>query len=123
MISTIFMTIGKISSFLKTFQIKQFLSIMLIGSILLNVNADPGVLDKQEATQKVDKMLDRDDNDRPKTTGEWQKQAREVKGNPGERLQRIGEQAADAIRDFGGMYPEVAKRSADELENNTNINR
>jgi hypothetical protein len=123
MTSVIFGAIDKISSLLRNLQVKQFLSVILIGLVLLTVNADPGVLSKQEATQKVDKMLSQDDGDRPKTTGEWQKQAREVEGKPGERVKRIGEQSADAIKDFGSIYPDVAKRSAKELENNTKTTR
>jgi hypothetical protein len=122
MISLIFGKISKIGSVLKSLQVKQFLSVVLVGLLILTTNVDPG-LSKQEATQKVNKMLDRDDNNRPKTTGEWQKQAREVKGEPGERAKRIGEQSADAVKDFGAMYPDVAKRSANELENSTKTTR
>jgi hypothetical protein len=122
MISLIFGTISKIGSVLKSLQVKQFLSVVLVGLLILTTNVDPG-LSKQEATQKVNKMLDRDDNNRPKTTREWQKQAREVKGEPGERAKRIGEQSADAVKDFGAMYPDVAKRSANELENSTKTTR
>jgi hypothetical protein len=123
MINSIHTAIEKIGSFLKSFQVRKFLAIVFVGLILLNVNADPGRLSKTEATQKVNKMLDRDDNNRPKTTGEWQKQAREVKGDPAERVKRVGEQSADAIKDFGAMYPDVAKRSANELKNNIKTNR
>jgi hypothetical protein len=123
MISLFVGMINTIGSLLKNLQVKQFLSVMMIGLLLLTTNIDPGMMSKQEATQKVDKMLDRDDNNRPKTTREWQKQAREVKGEPGERAKRIGEQSADAIKDFGAMYPDVAKRSANELENNAKTNR
>jgi hypothetical protein len=122
MISLIFGTISKIGSVLKSLQVKQFLSVVLVGLLILTTNVDPG-LSKQEANQKVNKMLDRDDNNRPKTTGEWQKQAREVKGKPGERAKRIGEQSADAVKDFGAMYPDVAKRSTNELENSTKTTR
>ena len=44
---------------------------------------------------------------------------RSVKGKPGERIERIGEQSADAIKEFGQMYPDVAKRSEKELEKST----
>jgi hypothetical protein len=123
MISLFLGTVSVIGSLFKSFQVKKVLSIMLVGLLILTTNIDPGVMSKQEATQKVNKMLDRDDNNRPKTTGEWQKQAREVKGEPIERAKRIGEQSADAVKDFGKMYPDVAKRSENELENSTKTNR
>jgi hypothetical protein len=116
MTNFIFATITKVKSWLNQLQAKQLLSIAMLGLVLLTTNADLG-LSKQEATKKIDKMLQQDDNpDRPKTTGEWKQQAKEVKGKPGERLKRIGEQSADAVKEFGSMYPEVAKNSAEELK-------
>lgn len=111
--------VAKVGSFFGGGQLKKFLSVLLVGSILLttNVNGSPE-LSAKAANKKVDKMLSRDDSNRPKTTGQWQEQAREVKGDPGERAKRIGEQSADAVKDFGAMYPDVAKRSAKELEKN-----
>jgi hypothetical protein len=104
----------------KDIKVTQLLSIALVGFLILTTTVDPG-LSKETATNKIDKMLQQDnDPNRPKTTAEWQQQARETKGKPGERLKRIGEQSADAVKEFGSMYPEVAKNSAKELKNNIN---
>lgn len=116
MIDFISAAITKVQSWFDRLQAKQLLSIVMLGLILLATNVDPG-LSKQAATNKIDKMLQQDDDpSRPKTTGEWKQQAREVKGNPGERLKRIGDQSVDAVKEFGEMYPDVAKNSAKELE-------
>ena len=116
MIDFIFAAITKVKSWFDRLQAKQLLSIAMLGLVLLATNVDPG-LSKQAAIKKIDKMLQQDDNpDRPKTTAEWQQQARETKGKPVERLKRIGEQSADAIKEFGSIYPEVAKNSANELK-------
>jgi hypothetical protein len=112
----IFGAIAKIGTWFSNIQVKQFVPIILVGLVLLTTNVEPDLADKA-TIDKLDRMTHREDPQRPKTTGEWQKQAREVKGKPGERLERIGEQSADAIKEFGGMYPDVAKRSAAELEN------
>lgn len=123
MMNLVFTAITKVKSWLNQLQAKQLLSIAMLGFILLSTNVDPG-LSKQAATNKIDKMLQQDDNpDRPKTTGEWKQQANEVEGKPGERLKRIGEQSADAVKEFGSMYPEVAKNSAKELKNNADNNK
>jgi hypothetical protein len=112
----IFGSIDKIALFAKKLYFNQALMILIVGLMLLTTNVDP-VLSKQDAIGKIDKMLEQDrDPARPKTTAEWQQQARETKGKPGEKLKRIGEQSADAIKEFGSMYPEVAKNSAKELE-------
>jgi hypothetical protein len=109
----IFKLIDRFSSLFKQIQIKQILPVFVMGIIFLTANADPGVMSKQMLQQ------DRDPN-RPKTTGQWQQQAKEVEGKPGERIKRIGEQSADAVKEFGSMYPDVAKNSAEELKNSAN---
>lgn len=114
--------IVKFNNLLNKIQSRQLLSVVIAVSLLLTTNVDSS-LSKEAATRKIDKMLQQDDNpNRPKTTGEWNQQAKEVKGKPGERLKRIGEQSADAVKEFAGMYPEVAKNSAGDLKNSTNGN-
>ena len=114
-------TITQIGNWFKQFQVRQFLSIVAIGLFLLNTTPAPDLASKA-TIDKLDRMVKQEDPQRPKTTKEWQKQAREVKGKPGERLERIGEQSADAVKEFGQMYPDVAKRSAKELEKNVENN-
>jgi hypothetical protein len=121
MIKAIAGTITQIGNWFKQFQIRQFLSIVAIGSILLNTTPAPDMASKA-TIDKLDRMVKQENPQRPKTTKEWQQQAREVKGKPGERLERIGEQSADAVKEFGQMYPDVAKRSAKELEKNVENN-
>jgi hypothetical protein len=112
----IFGSIGKITSLLNKLDLNKALAIVVVGFLILTTNVDPG-LSKQEAVGKIDKMLQNDrDPNRPKTTAQWQQQARETKGKPDEKIKRIGEQSADAIKEFGSMYPEVAKNSAKELK-------
>jgi hypothetical protein len=109
-------SIGRITSLLNKFDLNKALTIVVVGLLVLTTNVDPS-LSKQDAIGKIDKMLQNDrDPNRPKTTAQWQQQARETKGKPGEKLERIGEQSADAIKEFGSMYPEVAKNSAKELK-------
>jgi hypothetical protein len=119
MLKAIGVTIVKIGEWFKSLQVRQFLSVVAIGFILLTTNV-PADRASKATIDKIDRMVHQEDPQRPKTTGEWQQQAREVKGKPGERLERIGEQSADAVKEFAGMYPEVAKRSANELEKNIN---
>jgi hypothetical protein len=114
-------TIAQIGNWFKQLQVRQVLSVIAIGFILLNTTPPPDRASKA-TIDKLDRMVHQENPDRPKTTGEWQKQAREVKGKPGERLERIGEQSTDAIKEFGGMYPDVAKRSANELEKSVENN-
>jgi hypothetical protein len=115
MLNIIAETILQIGNWFKQLQIRQFVSVVAIGFILLNTTPAPDLASKA-TIDKLDRMVHQENPDRPKTTKEWQQQAREVKGKPGERAERIGEQSADAIKEFGKMYPDVAKRSEQELE-------
>jgi hypothetical protein len=121
MIESIVGTIAKISSLLNKLQVKQLLSIMMVGLVILATNVAPERTSKA-TIDRLDRMIGQENPDRPKTTAQWQKQAEEVEGRPGERLKRIGEQSADAVKEFGSSYPDVAKKSAAELQGNIKDN-
>jgi len=119
--TTITSSITKVTSlFNRQLQTKRFISIVLVGFLLLTTNM------KQDTGNPVSNLFDKivhqdssqNDVQRPTTMREWNKQARETEGNPGERLKRIGEQSADAVKDMGEVYLDTAKRGAATLRNN-----
>jgi hypothetical protein len=111
----------KIAVFLKGLHLRQLLPIILVGVVLLATEVVPDVA-SGKAIDRLERKVRQENPDRPKTTAEWQQQAREVKGKPGERIKRIGEQSADAVKEFGSMYPDVAKNSGKELDNEVKAN-
>ena len=115
MLNFISQTIAKFFSFFKNLQVKQFLPIVLVGFLILSINDGPSRSETQQAIKKLDQTVHQEDSTRPKTTGEWEQQAREVKGRPVERLKRIGKQSAEAVKDFGSMYSDTAERSSEAL--------
>lgn len=115
-------SIAKISSLFDWLQIKQFLSIVMVGFMLLATNVDPD-LATESTVERLDNMIQKENPERPKTTAQWKQQARETKDKPIEKIKRIGEQSADAVKEFGSNYPEVAKNSAAELRNNIKDNK
>lgn len=121
MIGSIGKTIAKISSLVNQLQVKQLLSIMMVGLVILATNVAPDRASKA-TVDRLDRLVQQENPDRPKTTAQWQQQAEEVEGRPGERLKRIGEQSADAVKEFGSAYPDVAKKSAAELQGNIKDN-
>ncbi len=121
MIGSIVETIAKISSLLNKLQVKQLLSIVIVSLVILATNVAPEHTSKS-TIDRLDRMVRQENPDRPKTTAQWQQQAEEVEGRPGERLKRIGEQSADAVKEFGATYPDVAKKSAAELRDNIKDN-
>lgn len=109
--------IAHINSFLNELQVKRFLAVVLVGFLLLSTNVAPES-SNPAAAKIIDELVHQEPNDsqRPKTVGDWQKEARETKDAPGERLQKIVGESAEAVKDFGGLYPDTAKASAKGLE-------
>ena len=115
MLNFIAQAIAKFNSLLKTISVKQFLPIVMIGFVLLTLNVAPSRNETQQAIKKLDQTVHQEDSNRPKTTGEWEQQARETEDRPVERIKRIGKQSAEAVKDMGSMYSDTAERSAESL--------
>jgi hypothetical protein len=120
MLNLISRTIGDIRG-LVTQSIAKLLPIFLVGVVLLTSGVDRSISD-QRLDRVVDQAVHQDNEKRPKTTEEWQQQQREVQGKPGELLKRVGEQSAEAIEDFGSVFPDTAKRTAAELKDSRKAN-
>jgi cell division septum initiation protein DivIVA len=104
-----------INSLINGLQVKRFLAVVLVGFILLTTNVDSKQNNK-ELTKQVREQAEQIDSVRPKTTREWYKEARETEDSPGERLQNIAEESAQAVKEFGSLYPDTAKRTAPVLQ-------
>jgi hypothetical protein len=110
---------AKLNDFIRTIHIRQFLPLFLVAFLLLPIHIG-SVNNNKTIVKKLDEVVHQDDSQRPKTTGEWNQEAREVKGEPGERLKRIGKQSAEAVKEFGQIYPDTAEKSVSELKNSNN---
>jgi hypothetical protein len=111
--------VTKLSHFIKSISIRQILPVFLVISLLIPTHIGAASNGKM-ITEKLDDVVHQDDSQRPKTTGEWNQEAREVKGEPGERLKRIGKQSAEAVKEFGQIYPDTAEKSVSELKHSSN---
>ncbi|WP_373529863.1 hypothetical protein [Nostoc sp.] len=107
-------TVSYISSLLKGLQVKSFLAVVLVGFVVLTTNVAPGQNNKA-LKERVRDQIEQDDSQRPRTIGEWNKEARETEGAPGKRLQKIGEESAEAFKEFGSGYVEGAKKTANDV--------
>ncbi|MBC1224827.1 hypothetical protein GNF10_08010 [Nostoc sp. UCD121] len=116
MINLISRTIANISSLLKGLQVKSFLAVVVVGFLVLttNVNYGQGQNDKG-LKERVRQQVEQNDAERPKTVGQWFKDARETEDSPGERLQKIGQQSGEAFKEFGGGYVKGAKETASDV--------
>lgn len=111
--------IAQLNSFVKSLQVRQFFAIALVGAVLLLAPAEAQT--NPDLGQRINNVLERSDSGRPATTEEWQQEAREVEGKPGERLKRIGEESKEAFKEFGGLYPDTAKRSGETLQEDSGL--
>jgi len=114
MINLISRTVSYISSLLKGLQVKPFLAVVLVGFVVLTTNVAPGENNKG-LKERVREQIQQDDSQRPRTIGEWNKEARETEGAPGKRLQKIGEESAEAFKQFGAGYVEGAEKTAGDV--------
>ena len=103
-ISAIYTRIG---SWFREFQVKRFFAAVLVGSLVLTAGVSDRVND-QPLPNRLDRAIHQGDSDRPKTTGEWQAEALETENAPGERIQRIAGESAEAVKDWASLYPDVA---------------
>src|SRR6476469_2117671 len=111
--------IAQVSSLLNQLQVKRFLAVVLVGFIFLTTNAQPNSASSKAISDRINTVAHQNDSDRPKTTGEWNREAREINSADGEgRLQRIAKESTEAVKDFGGLYPDTADRSASDLDKN-----
>lgn len=115
MIQVLTQAIAQVASFLKTVQVKQILSIALIGFFLMTSNVYP---QENKALGKAvrDRVHQTDQADRPKTTGEWNREAEQTANNLDRRNDRIGKEAGEAFKQFGQGYVEGAKENVRALK-------
>ncbi|MBD2503274.1 hypothetical protein [Anabaena azotica] len=109
--------INHIKFLFQEFQVKRFFAIALVGFLVLttslNSSIDSGRSSKN-VTKRLDQVVHQDDADRPKTTGEWNREARQTEDAPGERAKRIAKESGEAVKQFGSVYPDTAKRTASD---------
>ncbi|MEH1940450.1 MAG: hypothetical protein V7L01_09570 [Nostoc sp.] len=116
MINLISRTISNISSLLKGLQVKSFLAVVVVGFLVLTTNVNYGQEQNDKGLkERVREQVEQNDAERPKTVGQWFKDARETEDSPGERLQKIGQQSGEALKEFGGGYVKGAKETASDV--------
>jgi hypothetical protein len=106
--------IAYVNSLLKGFQVKSLLSVVLVGLIMLTTNVASADNNKG-LKEKVKEDIEQNDAQRPKTVGQWYKDARQTNDAPGERAKKIGQQSAEAFKEFGSGYVEGAKNTASDV--------
>lgn len=110
MIHSISRTIKRLSSLVKSIQIKSFLTTCLMGLIILTSTAN-----YQGSDRSVSNRLYQGNDERPTTTREWYEKARQTEGEPLERTKEIAKESAQALKEFTEVYPDTAERTAPDI--------
>lgn len=103
--------ISYLGSLLKKTQVKNFLTAVMVGSILLTSGVASATNDSPSLDNVNKKVLFENNSERPTTTGEWNQKARETEDAPLERAKEIGKQSAQAVKEWGELYPDVVDRT------------
>ncbi|HEY9799827.1 MAG TPA: hypothetical protein V6D25_05660 [Leptolyngbyaceae cyanobacterium] len=109
--------INHIKFLFQEFQVKRFFAIALVGFLVLTTSLNSSIdsgRSSNTVTKRLDQVVHQDDADRPKTTGEWNREARQTEDAPGERAKRIAKESGEAVKQFGSVYPDTAKRTASD---------
>jgi len=64
-------------------------------------------------------MIARGETGRPVTSAQWKAENEKLEGNPGERIERIAEESADAIGEMAEIYPGNVKTVLPGMSNDS----
>lgn len=109
-------TTAYVRSLLKGLHLQQYFAFVLVGFVLLTTNANAAPHNDALGAKIRDRIEQTDQADRPKTTGEWNREAEETEGNPGKRLGRIAKESGEAFKQFGSGYVKGAQETAGDIE-------
>lgn len=111
MMNLISQTINRFGSFLQKIQIKSILTTVFLGVILLTSGVNSYATNSNSTSGNIDSRVFEGNPERPTTTREWRKEARKTEGEPLERVKEIGKETAEALKEWGQVYPDVADRT------------
>jgi hypothetical protein len=108
----------RLQVWLKQLKTEKLIATLLATFILLTTTNAYPKSDNQALVQQIREQVHQiDQTDKPKTTGEWNQEARETEGKPGKRLERIAKESGEALKQFGSGYVEGAKETVRDLQN------
>lgn len=110
MIHLISQAIDRLSSFFKKPQVKSFFATVFVGLIVLTSNVNYATESDRNLNNISDRVFE-SNSERPTTTREWYNEADRTEDAPLERIKEIGKQSAEAVKEWGELYPDVVERT------------
>ncbi len=99
---------SKLASALSLLPVTRIAAALLVTLMLMTTTAVAADL-SPSVESKLNRMINQGENGRPRTTAQWQAKNEELKGKPGEQLEEIGKETADAVSNMADIYPQNAK--------------
>jgi hypothetical protein len=110
MINLFSQAFDRLNSLIKKYRIQNFLSVVLTVTILLSSGVNYATNGKSSAKHIDDKVFE-SNSERPTTTREWYNEANKTEDQPVERIKEIGKESKAALKEWGSLYPDTAKRT------------
>ena len=117
MISTFSKAIAYVHFLFKKLQLQQSFAFVLVGLLLITTNANAVAANDALGAQIRERIEQTDQADRPKTTGEWNRESEATEGKPGKRLERIAKESGEAFKQFGSGYVKGVEKTAGDIQN------
>ncbi|EDX87026.1 hypothetical protein S7335_4733 [Synechococcus sp. PCC 7335] len=100
-------------------RLQSFVAITFVGLFLLTTSVDNSSLNSSTKAMLNDMIARGEADGRPVTTAQWRGENKELKGNPGERINRIAEETGDAVENMAEIYPGNAKSVLPGMSNDS----
>ena len=100
-------------------RLQSFVAIAFVGLFLLTTSVDSSSLSSSTKAMLNDTIARGAADGRPVTTAQWRGENKELKGKPGERIERIAEETGDAIENMAEIYPGNAKSVLPGMSNDS----
>ncbi|MBE9059787.1 hypothetical protein [cf. Phormidesmis sp. LEGE 11477] len=100
-------------------RLQSFVAIAFVGMFLLTTSIDSSSLSGSTKAMLNDMITRGEADGRPVTTAQWRAENKQLKGNPGERIERIAEETGDAVENMAEIYPGNAKSVLPGMSNDS----
>lgn len=105
----------RMGDFLKSIRWQQVVATCFVGLLLLNIQIADANIDSS-TQNRLDRVEQKGKTDRPRTTGQWQREKESLEGQPGKVVERMGKEAADAAGNVVDTYGQTLKDLTPGLE-------
>lgn len=112
-----------ISNIFRKIELRQVLAAFCASVLLLTTGAaeanaaEANLSLSADANTGLNRVIQKGETGRPRTTGQWQAENEALQGEPLNQLERISTEAADAVGEMAEIYPQNARTLTPGMDN------